>query len=163
MTNTTLIASVTGIVVSGVVGPTATTWAARRAARKQFNRDQAARRRDERAVLLDEAASLLGLGPTRLREMRETPQSDTERWKELRAWAEEVFTMGQRLRLRLGAASAVVVTYELVRKRLIETQKIKDEPDQEEALTRYESARDDWLVAAKADLDAELSEDEPSS
>ncbi len=114
-------------------------------------------------MLLDEAASLLGLGPTRLREMRETPDGATERWKELRAWAEAVFTMGQRLRLRLGAASPVVVKYELVRERLIETQAIKDEPGHEEALMRYEAARDDWLVAAKADLDAELSEKEPSS
>lgn len=68
MVNTVLIASVTGIVVSGVVGPAVTSWAARRAARKQFVRDQNAKRRDDLRALLDEAASVLGVGSIRLRE-----------------------------------------------------------------------------------------------
>jgi hypothetical protein len=60
--NTTLIAAVTGIGVSGVVGPMATAWATRRANRQQFERDQAAKRRADLQALIDVAAELLGAG-----------------------------------------------------------------------------------------------------
>lgn len=92
--------------------------------------------------------------------MRETPETETDRWNELSAWAEEVFTLGQRLRLRLGPRSEVVTSYEVVRERWLEAAPIKDEAAHEEALQRFEAARDDWLAAAKADLDAKIAEDD---
>ena len=98
MANTTLVVSVTGIVVSGVVGPTVTSWAARRAARKQFVRDQAAKRREELHALLDEAASVLGLGPTRLRQTRELQRASAELPEDLRLWPEQVYVIGHQLR-----------------------------------------------------------------
>ena len=99
----TLIISVTAIIVSGVVGPSATAWAARRAARKQFIRDQAARRRGELRDLLDDAAGILGVGPIRLRQTWEVQQAGETLTDELRAWPDQVYVLGQRLRLRLGA------------------------------------------------------------
>jgi len=90
--NTTLIVSITGIAVSGVVGPSTTAWAARRAARSQFLRDRAADRRNELRSLLDQAASVLGLGATRLRQAWEADHAGGSGTTDLQPWSEEVFT-----------------------------------------------------------------------
>lgn len=160
--NTTLVVSVTGIVVSGVVGPTVTSWAARRAARKQFVRDQAARRREELLALLDEAASVLGLGPTRLRQTRELQRASAELPEELRLWPEQVYVIGQRLRLRLGGADPVVRAYDTVRERLIEAGQLamQDEQQHENAVLRFEAGRGEFLTSARAKLDAPIPEKE---
>ena len=163
MANTTLIVSVTGIVVSGVVGPTVTSWAARRAARKQFVRDQAARRREELLALLDEAASVLGLGPTRLRQTRELQRASAELPEQLRLWPEQVYVIGQRLRLRLGGADPVVRSYDTVRERLIEAGQLAvqdDEQQHENAVLRFEAGRGEFLTTARAKLDAPIPEKE---
>lgn len=163
MASTTLIVSVTGIVVSGVVGPTATAWAARRAARKQFVRDRAASRRDELHGVLDEAASVLGLGPTRLRQTREAEQARLPLPEELRLWPEQVYTIGQRLRLRLGAADPVVAAYDIVRERLVDTDRLArdgDEKQHEDAVLAFEAAREQFLEAARAKLDAPIADKE---
>jgi hypothetical protein len=157
MADTTLIASVTGIVVSGVVGPSATAFASRRAARKQFNRDEAARRRDELRSVLDEAAALLGLGPTRLRQTREAERAHAPLLEELRLWPEQVYVIGQRLRLRLGADDAIVIAFEAVREALVETAELTGDPDEaryEKAVAHFEAAREQLLEAARARLDA---------
>jgi hypothetical protein len=161
--NTTLVVSVTGIVVSGVVGPTVTSWAARRAARKQFVRDQAARRREELHALMDEAASVLGLGPTRLRQTLELERASAELPEELRLWPEQVYVIGQRLRLRLGGADPVVQAYDTVRARLIEAAQLAtqdDEQQHENAVLRFEASREEFLAAARTKLDARISEKE---
>jgi hypothetical protein len=161
--NTTLVVSVTGIVVSGVVGPTVTSWAARRAARKQFVRDQAAKRREELHTLLDEAASVLGLGPTRLRQTRERQRASAELPAELRLWPEQVYVIGQRLRLRLGGSDPVVQAYDIVRERLIEAAQLAvqdDEQQHESAVLRFEAGREEFLTAARAKLDAPIPETE---
>src|SRR5258708_1475213 len=94
--NAALITSIAGILVSGVVGPQFTSWSTRRANRKQFNRDQNARRRDDLRSLLDEAAILLASGATNLRHIREAnPDS------ELANWLSQIFPPGHRLRRRL--------------------------------------------------------------
>jgi hypothetical protein len=163
--NTTLIASVTGIVVSGVVGPTATAWATRRAARSQFLRDRGAARRDELRGVLDEAAVLLGVGATRLRQAWEAHQSHTPD-SALQAWSEQVFAMGQRLRLRLPSENAVVKAYEVVRTRLVEaSQLLSGAGDRdhayEAALAAFEDARTSFLSAAQVALDAPITAKEP--
>lgn len=160
--NTVLITSVTGIAVSGVVGPAATSWAARRAARKQFLRDQAAKRRDDLGALLDEAASVLGVGPIRLRETWEAAATGAIP-DALRAWPDEVYILGQRLRLRLGAQDPVVTRYETVRTALVDAGWVA--PDAEAALhdtaiEHFEVARDQFLAAAQAKLDAPISDKE---
>ncbi len=163
MANTTLVVSVTGIVVSGVVGPTVTSWGARRAARKQFVRDQAAKRREELHALLDEAASVLGLGPTRLRQTRELQRASAELPEELRLWPEQVYVIGQRLRLRLGGADPVVQAYDTVRERLIEAAQLAMQDDaqqHENAVLRFEAGREAFLATARAKLEAPIPEKE---
>lgn len=118
MANTTLIVSITGIAVSGVVGPSTTAWASRRAARAQFLRDRAAARRDELRGLLDEAAIVLGLGGTRLRQAWEAEQAG-QALDQFRPWSEQVFTLSRRLRLRLAADDPIVAAYDVVRDRLV--------------------------------------------
>ena len=50
-----------------MLGPQITSWSTQRANRKQFNRDQNAKRRDDLRAVLDEAALLLASGATNLR------------------------------------------------------------------------------------------------
>ena len=157
-----LIASVTGIVVSGVVGPAATSWGARRAARRQFIRDQVAHRRDDLRGLLDDAAAVLGVGPIRLRETWEAAQAGTMN-EGLRDWPDEVYVLGQRLRLRLDPADPIVTRYEAVRAALQDVGQIRpgsDEQRYEAAVTAFETARDAFLAASLARLDAPLREKE---
>jgi hypothetical protein len=156
--NTTLIASITGIAVAGVVGPSTTAWAARRAARSQFLRDRAADRRDELRNLLDQAASVLGLGATRLRQAWEADQAGTG-VADLQPWSEEVFTIGQRLRLRLRADDPIVVAYDSVLQKLVSAGELRSQPDErryEAALTDFEAARNDFLATSQTALNAPI-------
>lgn len=163
MANTVLIASVTGIVVSGVVGPAATAWAARRTARKQFVRDQNAKRREDLRDLFDEAARVLGVGPIRLRETREAEAAGTMT-DELRAWPDQVYVIGQRLQLRLGGKDTIVTKYNAVRTALQQAGQIAPDADaqrHENAVLRFEGARDEFLAAAQAKLDEPIPDKEP--
>jgi hypothetical protein len=156
--NTTLIASITGIAVAGVVGPSTTAWAARRAARSQFLRDRAADRRDELRNLLDQAASVLGLGATRLRQAWEADRTG-QGAACLQPWSEEVFTIGQRLRLRLRADDPVVVAYDEVLQKLVVAGELRSQPEEqryEAALTEFEAARDDFLATSQDALRAPI-------
>ncbi len=164
MADTVLIASITGIVVSGVVGPAATAWAGRRAARKQFLRDQAAKRRDDLRALCDEAARVLGVGPIRLRESWEAQASGAELTEAHRVWPDQVFVIGQRLQLRLGAGDKVVTQYDAVRQALRDAGQLPPDAGRqrhEDAVSRFEAARDDFLAAAQAKLDEPISDQEP--
>ena len=152
--NDTLIVSIAGIVVSGVVGPGATAWASRRAARSQFNRDQEASRRDELRHLFDEAAELLGAGPTLLRRVRERMGEDAN--DELRHWSEKVFALGQRLELRLGEGDPAVRQFNLVRELLAAS------GDGRVELASFESLRNEFLREARSALEKPISDKEPS-
>jgi hypothetical protein len=157
--NTTLIVSITGIAVSGVVGPSTTAWAARRAARSQFLRDRAANRRDELRSLLDQAASVLGLGATRLRQAWEEDRAGGSGTTDLQPWSEEVFTTGQRLRLRLREDDPIVVAYDSVLQKLVAAGELRSQPDErryEAALTDFEAARSDFLARSQAALNAPI-------
>lgn len=162
MADTVLIASVTGIVVSGVVGPAVTAGAARRAARKQFVRDQNAKRREDLRALFDEAARVLGVGAIRLRESRQAASAGTMP-DELRDWSDEVYVIGQRIRLRLGATDPVVANYDAVRAALRQAGEIGPDADaqlHEDAIAGFEAARDTFLVAAQAKLDEKITDKE---
>jgi hypothetical protein len=160
--NTLLITSITGIVVAGVVGPSASAWATRRAARKQFLRDQAANDRNDLRALLDEAATVLGVGPIRLRETWEATQSGTMT-DALRAWPDQVYVLGQRLQLRLGANDAVVIEYGRVRSALTAAGQIAPDADagrHDQAVEQFEEARDRFLTAALVKLDEPIVDSE---
>jgi hypothetical protein len=154
--------SITGIAVSGVVGPSTTAWATRRANRSQFVRDREAAKRDDLRDLFDEAAKVLGVGPIRLREIWEQ-DADEDVVKRARAWPDEVFVVGQRLQLRLGAGSPVANAYETVREGLRAAAKISpgDTPEHDAALDRFEADRSMFLAAALAKLDEPIPDKEP--
>lgn len=154
--NATIWVSIAGIAVSGVVGPQLTSWATRRADRKQFNRDQNAKRRDDLRTLLDEAAVLLASGATNLRLIRENSSNDSPDQDDLSDWLSKVFPMGQRLRLRLPESDPVVKAYDNVREALIETQ---DTPgDIEAQITNFEQKRREFLETSRRELDRTIPE-----
>lgn len=160
--NAQLIASLAGIVVSGVVGPQITVWATRRWDRRKFLRDQAAARRDQLRDLLDQAASLLGSGLTNLRLLRQAQAVGAAPSEDLRAWRSQVFPLGQRLRLYLPEDDPVVVAYERVRQHLAAAVASADGQVDDEALDRFEAARDQFLELAHRHLMQPLPEKEQS-
>lgn len=165
LANTTLIVSIAGIAVSGIVGPSTTAWAGRRAARSQFLRDRAAERRDELEKLLDEAASVLGLGATRLRQVWELDRVGRQA-TEFQPWSEQVFLIGQRLRLRFRAHHPIVVSYDTVRQKLVIAGELVSQSDVERyeaALADFEAAREDFLATSQAALDAPINIEEVES
>lgn len=155
-TDAALAVSITGIVVSGVVGPQLTVWATRRANRRQFNRDQAVARKDELRLLLDEAAALLASGATNLRLLRESEQRQVPPDAELSNWLGRVFPLGVRLRLRLPAGHDVLTAYDEVREALVQT--AASTRDIESAITDFERRRDAFLDLSRAALNAEIPE-----
>lgn len=118
MADSAVVVGVTGIIVSGVVGPGVAAVLARRARTREFHREQVAARRGELRKLLDEAASLLASGPTNVRILHQ--QSAGAELERARAWLSQVFPIGQRLQLWLPAHHPVVTSYERVRERLVE-------------------------------------------
>jgi hypothetical protein len=153
MANTTLIASVVGIGVSGVIGPAATAWATRRANREAFERDRQGKRRDDFAELVDEAAALLASGATNLRLLAEANERGDPLPADIEDWLGHVFPLQERLRLRRPAADPVVAGYARVRQRLME---IGAHPAgseaQQAAVLLFESERDGFLDAARSAL-----------
>jgi len=120
-------------------------------------------RRDELRALLDDAASVLGVGPIRLRQTWEVQENGETLNDEVRAWPDDVYVLGQRLRLRLGAQDTVVTRYNEVRERLLEAGQLAadaEEQGRENAVLRFETARDEFLAAAQAKLDAPIPDKE---
>jgi hypothetical protein len=156
MANTAVVASVTGIVVAGVVGPMATAWATRRANRQQFERDQTAKRRADLRDLIDEAAKLLGAGATNLRLASEASTTGKEEPAEVREWAANVHLLKQRLLLRLPPSNAVMQSFESVLTAL-ETIGRAEGRDYLHALKQFESARGRFLEEARTALSAPIS------
>ena len=153
--NSTLILSATGIIVSGVVGPAISGWAARRADAQRFNRDQRGKHREDLRMLVDEAAALLAVGATNLRQIREARKTDREEPDEVRDWASNVHALQQRLLLRVAPYDLVTTTYRDVRDALVTL----DRPNGvvlEEAVRDFEQKRLAFLAAARASLEKEL-------
>lgn len=150
MADNAVIVGVTGIIVSGVVGPSVAAVLARRSRSREFHREQVAARRTELRKLLDEAASLLASGPTNVRILHEqTAGAELER---ARAWLSQVFPIGQRLQLWLPADHAVVISYERVRERLVEAAQAGPAPTADVILDQFESERAAFLERARAAL-----------
>jgi hypothetical protein len=150
MANSTVVLGVTGIVVSGVIGPAVASAMARRARTKEFHRDQVAERRNELRTVLDQAATLLAAGPTNLRLLRE-PGADPEDTRRARAWVSEVFPISQRLQLWLPADHPVVAAYDSVRQQLIQAAQAGPESE-DSVLEAYERARDRFLDVSRQTL-----------
>lgn len=147
MADNTVIVGVTGIVVSGVVGPAVAAVLARRTRTREFHREQVAARRDELRKLLDEAASLLASGPTNVRILHErTAGAELDR---ARGWLSQVFPIGQRLQLWLSADHPVITAYERVRERLVDAAEAGPAPATEAILDQFELERKTFLDRAR--------------
>ncbi|HVF74079.1 MAG TPA: hypothetical protein VM938_03450 [Acidimicrobiales bacterium] len=151
MADSTVVLGVTGIVVSGVVGPTVAAWMARRTRSREFHREQAAQRRDELRGLLNEAAGLLASGPTNLR-ILQASQPDAEDVERARSWLSQVFPIGQRLQLWLPGDHQVVRAYERVREQLVNTAEAGAAASRETLLERFEQDRRGFLDVSRQTL-----------
>jgi hypothetical protein len=155
--NTTLIASITGIAVSGVVGPWINGWVSRRANRQQFEQDRAGKNRDDLARLVDEAAELFASGATNLRLAADAARAGTRPPPEVEEWTGRVFPLEQRLRLRVRADDPIVVGYAEVRQRLLDVARSAADPAAaNEAIATFEAERDRYLDAARGSLEAPI-------
>jgi hypothetical protein len=154
--NATIVVSAVGIFVSGVVGPAVSGWAGRRADEQRFQRDQAARRRDDLRAVVDEAARLLAVGGTNVRLIREARAARIAESDEVREWASSVHVLEQRLLLRVPADDAVATTYAAVRQSLIALD-ADQLADADHAVSDFEEKRQAFLTTARAALKRQVS------
>jgi hypothetical protein len=154
--NATVTVSAIGILVSGVVGPAISSWANRRADAQRFERDQAGKRRDDLRAVVDDAATLLAVGATNVRQIREARAFGRSEPPDVRDWASNVHALQQRLLIRIGAADPVAVTYARVREALVALDQ-PDAADVEEAVRDFEAKRLAFLDAARAALERSIS------
>ena len=149
--NSTLAIGITGIVVSGIVGPAIAAWFSQRSQVNNFNRVQAAERRDALRIVLDQAATLLATGVTNLRILREN-KDDLGRIQSAQEWLSQVFPIGQRLQLWLAYNDPVVVAYETVRSVLVVMTSSGTEHETEQLMEQFELDRRLFLDLARTRL-----------
>ncbi|MGH9170826.1 MAG: hypothetical protein ACRD0Z_08135 [Acidimicrobiales bacterium] len=140
---------VTGIVVSGVIGPAVAAWLSRRAELSRFRREQVVYQRNQLKALLDEAAVLLAKGPTNLRLLREAALDSPERGH-ANEWLGEVFPIGQRLQLWLPSDHVAVQVYDRVREALVTTAESADPVAIGTALAQFDELRGEFLDEARS-------------
>lgn len=164
--NSTLIVGIVGILVSGLVGPSV---AARWTTRLERERDARARtvaQRDDLRGIVDEAAKALGGAVARLRPALEAQQSGQPLSQDQRDFLADLFTLGQRLRLRVPVIDPVVSSYDAAREQLIAVSRATNsQATFSAAATTFEDRRADFLDRARKALDAPVSDggraDEP--
>jgi hypothetical protein len=131
-------------------------WATRRTNRQQFERDLIAKRRDDLRAVADAAARLLAVGATNVRLIREARDQRTQEPGEVRDWASNVHALEQRLLLRVPTTSSVATSYRAVRQALLQLDGPGGEP-LEDAISHFEAARTDFLIAVRGALEAPIS------
>jgi hypothetical protein len=139
--------------MSGVVGPSLTSWANRRGATQGFQREVRRSQRDDIRQLLDEAAVLLAQGPTMVRRLQEAVASAGEQPAKASEWRAEVFPLGERLRLRLPVDHPIVTSYEVVRTSLADALEAASTDRANAAVDRFENLRDAFLQEGRHLLD----------
>jgi len=153
MSSATII-GITGITVSGIVGPFVAAWAHRRGDKQRFEREQLRRHREDLRGVLDEGALLLGAGQTNLRLAHEAVSRGEAEPADVREWASEVHLLGQRLLLRLSREDPVVAKYEQVRAALVAVgESYGDESGYSQAVDAFEARRSEFLEEARAALE----------
>lgn len=147
------ILGVTGIVVSGVVGPLIAFWAARNGDRRRYTLDARQRQHEDLQKVVDEGAVLLGAGQTNLRLAHEAASAGKDVPAEVKEWSSAVHLLGQRLLLRLPANDPIVASYEAVRGALLTLGHVYGNDERyEEAADDFESRRDSFLTEARDNL-----------
>lgn len=159
--HSTLLVGVVGVIVSGFVGPAVTGWLTGKRDRARDRRAREVGLRDGLRDLTDEAARLLAVGATNLRRIHEAQRAGEAVPEDADEWQRSVFPMLQRLRLRLPAEHPVVSAFDSVHKRLVAVAETgNDDAKYKAALASYESARDDFLDAAREAIRAPISDKE---
>jgi hypothetical protein len=155
--NATLIVGIVGILVSGLAGPSiAAQWTTRREREKDARARQIAQRDDLRGVV-DEAARALGGAVARLRPALEAQLKRQPLPQETRNFLAELFTLGQRLRLRAPATDPMVRSYDAAREQLIAlSQATGSKADFDNAATVFDSRRAAFLDESREALDAPI-------
>jgi len=149
-----VILGVTGIVVSGVIGPAIAFIAARNGDRRRYALDARQRQHEDLQKVVDDGAVLLGAGQTNLRLAQEAVSAGGEVPAEVKEWSSQVHLLGQRLLLRLPASDPIIISYEAVREALLALGKsYGDEERYEQAAGEFETRRDEFLTEARANLD----------
>jgi hypothetical protein len=156
--NSTLIVGIVGIVVSGVLGPTV---AAVMTAKREREKDARARIVDQRNDLrevVDSAAKALGGAVPRLRPALEAQVKEEPLPTGARDFLSELFTLGQRLRLRLLREDPVVKSYDAARAQLIALSKATgSQAEFDTAAKVFEDLRAIFLDQAREALMAPIS------
>jgi hypothetical protein len=145
---------ITGIIVSGVVGPLVASWANRRGDRQRFARDEERRRRGDLQAIVDEGAVLLGAGETNLRLAHEAAARNQPSPPRVDEWAGSVHLLGQRLLLRLPEDDPIVASYEAVRTALLAVgDAYGDEAAYPSTVDEFEARRTAFLEEARLRLE----------
>jgi hypothetical protein len=155
--NATLIVGVVGILVSGLVGPSiAAHWTTQREREKDARAHLLAQRDDLRGVV-DEAAKALGGAVARVRPALEAQLKGQPLPQEPRDFLAELFTVGQRLRLRAPATDPIVQSYDAAREQLIEVSRATGSKTTfDDAARVFDSQRTAFLDQAREALDVPI-------
>jgi len=104
----TLVLEVTGIVVSGVVGPVVVTMAVTRGEHRHLEEVEAERDRDDLLRVLEEGGQLLGSIALDMRQLARGLSTDDAELAELEKSASRVYLLRQRLLFRLRLDDPIV-------------------------------------------------------
>lgn len=107
---------------------------------------------------------MLGVGLIRLREIRAAERRGRAPDNDPQGWADEVFVVGQRLRLRLGGGAPEVTSYDDARSALVAAAQVAEGDEAQayqSAVRLFEDKRDAFLAAARAKVHEPISDEEP--
>lgn len=155
--NATLIVGVVGILVSGLVGPSiAARWTTRREREKDARAHLLVQRDDLRSVV-DEAAKALGGAVARLRPALDAQLKGQSLPHDTRDFLAELFTVGQRLRLRAPSSDAMVQAYDSAREQLIQVARATStQADFNNAAALFDAKRANFLDNSREVLNAPI-------
>jgi hypothetical protein len=159
MADNALVLGVTGIVVSGVIGPAISAWFSQNSQTKTFNRAQAAVRRDSLRSVIDDAAVALASGATNIR-ILQTQSPSSEQYRAADEWSLRIYPIGQRLQLWLQSEDPVVVSYDRVRDELTKISAASTPKDKETLIENFEGERAKFLTLARERLRMPISSKE---
>lgn len=145
-----LVLEMTGIFVSGVIGPVFVSFAVRRAEHVKWFYEAAERSRDELHALVEEGAKLVAEGSVAIRRAAEAHDRHEAEPPEVGEWVNRMYILGQRLQLRLTPDDPVVTSLEGVTKAL---SRIAETDGTVAARTDFAAAQRHFLEVSRAALE----------
>jgi hypothetical protein len=155
--NATLVIGVVGILVSGLAGPSIAALLMAKREREKDARARVIAQRDDLRGVVDEAAKALGEAVARLRPALHAQLSGQPLPQETRDFLAELFTLGQRLRLRAPETDPMVTSYDAARTQLIAmSQATRSQVDFDGAAKAFAERRAVFLDKAREALEAPI-------